>query len=151
MKGERSVSFCKYRVLDKCTKNNMPCTFNEACFEPQDEPARHKLNCLKCHYRHPDNGNCTAVGGFCTAVPAAHCPLIPELLARAEAAEARAAKAEKERDAAVNDLKFAFNCDSCKWESAVTCSYNCRECNLTCHCRDCMNLSKWEWRGTQEE
>ena len=37
------------------------------------------LNCLKCHYRHPDNGNCTAVGGFCTAVPASHCPLIPEL------------------------------------------------------------------------
>lgn len=83
----------------------MPCTFNEACFEPQDEPARRELNCLKCHYRHPDNGNCTAVGGFCTAVPAAHCPLIPELLARAEAAEARAAKAEMERDTAVCDLK----------------------------------------------
>ena len=28
---------------------------------------------------HPDNGNCAAVGGFCTAVPAAYCPLIPEL------------------------------------------------------------------------
>lgn len=145
------MSFCKYRVLDKCTKNNMPCTFNEACFGPQDKPARRELNCLKCHYRHPDNGNCTEVGGFCTAVPAAHCPLIPELLERAEAAEARAAKAEKERDAAVNDLKFAFNCDSCKWEPAVACSYNCRECNLTCHCRDCMALSKWEWRGPQEE
>lgn len=123
MKGERSVSFCKYRVLDKCTKNNMPCTFDEACFEPQDEPARRELNCLKCHYRHPDNGNCTAVGGFCTAVPAAHCPLIPELLARAEAAEASAAKAEMERDAAV-------------WTSN--------------HCRDCMELSKWDWHETQE-
>lgn len=43
------------------------------------------MNCLKCHHRHQNNGNCTAVGGFCTAVPAAHCPLIPELLARAEA------------------------------------------------------------------
>ena len=26
------------------------------------------------------NGNCTAVGGFCTAVPAAHCPLLREYL-----------------------------------------------------------------------
>lgn len=39
-------------------------------------------NCLKCHYRHEDNGNCTATGGFCTAVPAAHCPLLKELLAK---------------------------------------------------------------------
>lgn len=37
------------------------------------------LNCLKCGYIDKTNGNCTAVGGFCTAVPAAHCPLIPEL------------------------------------------------------------------------
>lgn len=41
-------------------------------------------NCVGCPYIHPDNGNCTAVGGFCTAVPAAHCPLIPELRAENE-------------------------------------------------------------------
>ena len=34
-----------------------------------------KVNCLRCRFRHEDNGNCTAVGGFCTAVAAAHCPL----------------------------------------------------------------------------
>ena len=38
------------------------------------------LNCMKCKYRHEDNGNCTAVGGFCTAVTAAHCPLLREYL-----------------------------------------------------------------------
>ncbi len=43
-----------------------------------------KPNCIGCHHIHPDNGNCTAVGGFCTAVPAAHCPLIPELRAELE-------------------------------------------------------------------
>ena len=43
-----------------------------------------KPNCIGCHHIHPDNGNCTAVGGFCTAVPAAHCPLIPELRAENE-------------------------------------------------------------------
>ena len=38
------------------------------------------VNCLRCHFRHEDNGNCTAVGGFCTSVPAAHCPLLREYL-----------------------------------------------------------------------
>ncbi len=38
------------------------------------------VNCLKCSKRHPDNGNCTASGGFCTAVQAAHCQLLEEYL-----------------------------------------------------------------------
>ena len=38
------------------------------------------VNCLHCRFRHEDNGNCTAVGGFCTAVPAAHCPLLRQYL-----------------------------------------------------------------------
>lgn len=39
-----------------------------------------RLNCLRCQYRHDDNGNCTAAGGFCTAVSAAHCRLLQEYL-----------------------------------------------------------------------
>lgn len=39
-----------------------------------------KINCLRCNFRHTDNGNCTAVGGFCTAAPAAHCPLLRDFL-----------------------------------------------------------------------
>ena len=46
---------------------------------------RQENNCKGCHHLHPTNGNCMAVGGFCTAVPAAHCPLIPGL--RAQIAE----------------------------------------------------------------
>ncbi len=38
------------------------------------------VNCLRCRFRHEDNGNCTEVGGFCTAVQAAHCPLLREYL-----------------------------------------------------------------------
>ena len=38
------------------------------------------VNCLRCRFRHEDNGNCTAVGWFCTAVAAAHCPLLQEYL-----------------------------------------------------------------------
>lgn len=37
-------------------------------------------NCASCTYFHAGNGNCTAVGGFCTAVPAAKCPLLAEYL-----------------------------------------------------------------------
>lgn len=37
-------------------------------------------NCASCTYFHSGNGNCTAVGGFCTAVPAAKCPLLAEYL-----------------------------------------------------------------------
>lgn len=39
-----------------------------------------KNNCLRCNFRHKDNGNCTAVGGLCTAVPAARCPLLRQYL-----------------------------------------------------------------------
>lgn len=38
------------------------------------------VNCIRCDFRHKDNGNCTAVGGFCTAVTAAHCPMLREYL-----------------------------------------------------------------------
>lgn len=38
------------------------------------------VNCLRCNLSDEDNGNCTAVGGFCTAVTAAHCPLLREYL-----------------------------------------------------------------------
>lgn len=38
------------------------------------------VNCLRCDFCHKDNGNCTAVGGFCTAVAAAHCPMLREYL-----------------------------------------------------------------------
>ena len=38
------------------------------------------FNCLRCRFRHEDNGNCTAVGGFCTAIPVAHCPLLRQYL-----------------------------------------------------------------------
>lgn len=38
------------------------------------------INCLQCEFRHPDNGNCMGVGGFCTAVPAVYCPLLRQYL-----------------------------------------------------------------------
>ena len=66
-------------------------------YQPNDKP-----NCIGCHHMHPDNGNCTAVGGFCTAVPAAHCPLIPELRAENEKLRAELEQVKRERDAAIS-------------------------------------------------
>ena len=63
-----------------------------------------KPNCIGCHHMHPDNGNCTSVGGFCTAVPAAHCPLIPELRAELEASQAALAEPAKVAGGSVRTL-----------------------------------------------
>ena len=35
-------------------------------------------NCSECGYSNKNNGNCMAVGGFHTAVPAANCKLLAE-------------------------------------------------------------------------
>ena len=63
-----------------------------AC-QPKDKP-----NCIGCHHMHPDNGNCAAVGGFCTAVPAAYCPLIPELRDENEQLRSDLRRLQTERD-----------------------------------------------------
>lgn len=62
---------------------------------------------------------------------------ITDLLARAEAAEVRAEKAERERDAAVKDLHIAKDCDTCK--------------TTTCVPRGGNGECRFEWRGQKEE
>lgn len=39
------MAFCKFRVMDRCTKSQQPCLFDEECFEPQDEPI--PMACIK--------------------------------------------------------------------------------------------------------
>ena len=52
----------------------------------------YRPNCVNCEHIHRDNFNCTAVGGFCTAVPAAHCPKLKELLEKEAASQAKEVK-----------------------------------------------------------
>ena len=73
---------------------------------------------------------------------------ITDLLARTEAAEARAEKAERERDAAVKDLKKhrKYKCDCCYYADK----------QVRFPCADCQSpISNygdgWKWRGTKEE
>ena len=108
-----------------------------------------KPNCIGCHYIHPDNGNCTAVGGFCTAVPAAHCPLIPELRAENEKLRAELERVKEERDAVVESIPH-----ECK-----TCVYHTVFFNGCTPDRDCTNpdggcsnnYDRWRWRGQKED
>ena len=67
---------------------------------------------------------------------------ISGLLARAEAAEARAEKAERERDAAVSDLEtiMAYNSDTCQF---------CK--NGQCYVRGGTKSCLPKWRGQKEE
>lgn len=63
--------------------------------------------------------------------------LIRELLERAE-------KAERERDAAVRDLR----------ERAIESCSECNDClyrTARSFCTDCNDGSNWKWRGVQEE
>lgn len=67
---------------------------------------------------------------------------ITGLLARAEAAEARAENAEMERDAAVSDLEtiMAYNSDTCQF---------CK--NGQCYVRGGTKSCLPKWRGQKEE
>lgn len=92
MKCETCTKYDDYR-------NGSGLTWPCGAYQPKDKP-----NCIGCPYIHPDNGNCTAVGGFFTAVPAAHCPLIPELRAENEKMRDELDSVKGERDAAIKDL-----------------------------------------------
>ena len=104
-----------------------------------------KPNCIGCHHIHPDNGNCTAVGGFCTAVPAANCPLIPELRAENEKMRAELEQVKAERDAAVESIPH--ECKTCVYHTVFfngcTPDHDCTNPDGCCS----NNYDRWKWRG----
>ena len=108
-----------------------------------------KPNCIGCHHIHPDNGNCTAVGGFCTAVPAANCPLIPELRAENEKMRAELEQVKAERDAAVESIPH--ECKTCVYHTVFfngcTLDHDCTNPDGGCS----NNYDRWKWRGQKEE
>ena len=89
--------------------------------------------------------------GDCIVVQAA--TAITELIARAEAAEERAEKAERERDAAIERLRVDRWCDDCKHSPVAQACRNdgeCSVCDSKCYCGGCENGSLWEWNGKEE-
>ena len=108
-----------------------------------------KPYCIGCHHIHPDNGNCTAVGGFCTAVPAANCPLIPELRAENEKMRAELEQVKAERDAAVESIPH--ECKTCVYHTVFfngcTPDHDCTNPDGCCS----NNYDRWKWRGQKED
>ena len=113
-------------------------------YQPKDKP-----NCIGCPYIHPDNGNCTAVGGFFTAVPAAHCPLIPELRAENEKLRAELERVKEERDAVVESIPH--ECKTCVYHTVFfngcTLDHDCTNPDGGCS----NNYDRWRWRGRKED
>lgn len=67
---------------------------------------------------------------------------------------ARAQKAERERDAAVLDLKNGAWCENCAHYADMSeCGDlpKCDICRVECYCKDCTDGIKWVWRGVKEE
>ena len=76
---------------------------------------------------------------------------ITGLLARAEAAEARAEKAERERDAAISDLTYiarTYPVDLC---DDLVCQYCKHYQNVNTGCPGWTENDCFEWRGKKEE
>lgn len=66
---------------------------------------------------------------------------LPVLLDHIEALDARLAKAERERDAAVEDIKIGVRCDTCKHMGTDRCGHG--KCQL-------QGYGYWQWRGVPE-
>lgn len=128
-------------------------------YQPKDKP-----NCIGCPYIHPDNGNCTAVGGFFTAVPAAHCPLIPELRAENEKLRAELDSVKCERDAAIKDLfeiigdieeiRCGYDVDNADADEAFAelCNGYCANAGNFCYKEgEHYRCKRFKWRGPHKE
>lgn len=128
-------------------------------YQPKDKP-----NCIGCPYIHPDNGNCTAVGGFFTAVPAAHCPLIPELRAENEKMRDELDSVKGERDAAIKDLfeiigdieeiRCGYGVDNADADEAFAglCNGYCANAGNLCYKEgEHYRCKHFKWRGPQKE
>ena len=60
------------------------------------------------------------------------------------------AKAEAERDAALEDLADARSCKTCKYACDTRDCSSCK--SKTCKCREChLDKNAWEWRGLPEK
>lgn len=116
---------------------------------------RGSLSCLGCGYE----DNCTLHGCAILRNAADHMEaalanhdhltaLLDQTEAALNAATARAEQAERERDAAIADLKEIGDCEYCSGKCSNLETEDCRDCSdIGCQCRTCAGCSNWAWRG----
>lgn len=100
-------------------------------------------NCADCEYAGDSEFECTIAKLAATA--------ITDLLERSEEAEARAEKAERERDAAISDLTYiarTYPVDLC---DDLVCQYCKHYQNVNTGCPGWTENDCFEWRGNKEE
>ena len=92
--------------------------------------------------------------GLCPQRKYVHCTerLADKAITMIERLTAENAKAEAERDALLEQIKARRACSDCKhfdycefYDADVIACMNCVTKN--CPCRQCVNSSRWEWRG----
>lgn len=111
-------------------------------FEMDGEDVQHKMSrCGRCKLY--DNG---CEGNMCIEA-CVHTlqDYICDILARAEAAEARAEKAEKERDAAISDIETIMAYGGADLDTCEFCKNG--QCYARCGTKPCLP----KWRGPKEE
>lgn len=75
------MAHCRHRVVDKCKKNGQLCTFEDHCFEPEEEPIRTNADRIRsmsderlarflCDFRSCDSSEHPCEG--CNAEPYCH-------------------------------------------------------------------------------
>lgn len=118
----------------------------------------------------PDESKCgmecirTNAERICVKPEKGQCPrceqLVSESLARIRQLESRLAQVEKERDAALSDMRKAVKengvCIACKHDipfddNCEANHYRCEICKSPCMCQSCHLGSNYEWRGVCAE
>ena len=90
------------------------------------------VNCLRCNLSDEDNGNCTAAGEFCTAVAAAHCPLLREYLDT----ELTPEEIDMDHEAAEQLRRLCRDCDLARLEKLAEADRDGRVVVLPCKAGD---------------
>ena len=101
------------------------------------------VNCLRCNLSDKDNGNCTAVGGFCTAVAAAHCPLLREYLDT----ELTPEEIDMDHEAAEQLRQLCQNCDLDRLEKLAEADKDGRLVVLPCKVGDTVYILRRTFDG----
>ena len=104
------------------------------------------VNCLRCNLSDEDNGNCTAVGGFCTAVAAAHCPLLREYLDT----ELTPEEIDMDHEAAEQLRRLCRDCDLDRLEELVKADKDGRVVVSPCKVGDTVYFRTYDCNGTAD-
>lgn len=134
----------RHLVLAQATQNFLQCSNCE--YWSKNDP---RCMCDKSPYA----GHTVRPDNYCSCVSvdmlAASEEARSDLARQLAATQKELAEVKTEREAAISDLHG--HCNVCAYlDTHPDCECECPSCNLDCKCRDCLDCSKFEWRGPQK-